>query len=56
MPKDLKRYCSAGELPFITCSGYDRQPWVGSASRHDLFLTVLEQVRQGYAFAVLGMW
>ena len=33
---------------------YQRQPWLGSARRRDLLLTVLEQVRQGYGVVVLG--
>ena len=44
----------AAAMHFITSSCYHRQPWVGSASRHDLFLTVLEEVRPRYAFVVLG--
>jgi putative transposase len=54
VPKNLKRYYGAGDRHFITCSCYHRQPWLGSASRRDLFLAVLEQVRQRYAFVVLG--
>ena len=54
MPKNLNRYYGAGGLHFITCSCYHRQPGLGSAARRDLFLTVLEQVRQRYAFVVLG--
>jgi putative transposase len=54
VPRNLKRYYGAGDLHFITCSCYHRQPWLGSARRRDLFLTVLEQVRQRYAFVVLG--
>lgn len=54
MPKNLKRYYGSGNLHFITCSCYHRQPWMGSASRRDLFLMVLEQVRERYIFVVLG--
>jgi putative transposase len=54
VPRNLKRYYGAGDLHFITCSCYHRQPWMGSASRRDLFLTVLEHVRQRYAFVILG--
>jgi putative transposase len=54
VPKNLNRYYGAGGLHFITCNCYHRQPGLGSAARRDLFLTVLEQVRQRYAFVVLG--
>ncbi len=56
MPTRLKRYYGAGHLHFITCSCYHRQKWLGSAARRDLFVRILEQVRQRYAFVVVGMW
>jgi len=48
MRRNLTRYYGAGDLHFITCSCYRRQPLLGSARRRDLFLTVLEQVRKRY--------
>jgi len=54
MPKGLKRYYGAGDLHFITCSCYQRKPWLGTGPRRDLFLDLLEQVRQRYGFVVLG--
>lgn len=54
MPKNLKRYYGAGDLHFVTCSCYHRQPWLGSARRRDLLLAVLEQVRKRYGCVVLG--
>jgi putative transposase len=54
MPWNLKRYYGAGDLHFITCSCYRRQPLLGTAQRRDLFLTVLEQVRRRYQFVVVG--
>ncbi len=54
MPWNLERYYGNDDLHFITCSCYHRQPLLGSARRRDLFLTVLEQVRQRYQFVVLG--
>ena len=54
MPSHLKRYYGAGDLHFITCSCYHREPLLGSAERRDLFLTVLENVRQKYGFVILG--
>ena len=37
-----------------TCSCYHRQPWLARPRRRDLFLQVLEQVRQRYGFVVVG--
>jgi putative transposase len=41
MNPKLKRYYGAGDLHFITCSCYRRQPLLEMAKRRDLFLTVL---------------
>jgi hypothetical protein len=54
MWRNLKRYYGAGDLHFITCSCYRRQPLLGTTRRRDLFLTVLEQVRKRYEFVVVG--
>ena len=54
MPKGLRRYYGTGDLHFITCSCYRRQPELGSAWRRDLFLGVLEQARQQYQFVIYG--
>jgi REP element-mobilizing transposase RayT len=54
MRRNLKRYYGAGDLHFITCSCYRRQPLLGTARRRDLLLTVLEQVRKRYQFVVAG--
>jgi REP-associated tyrosine transposase len=54
MRRNLKRYYGAGDLHFITCSCYRRQPVLGTPRRRDLFLKVLEQVRKRYAFVVVG--
>jgi putative transposase len=54
MPRGLKRYHGAGDLHFITCSCYHRMPWLGSAYRRDLFLSVLEDMRQNYSFVMVG--
>ena len=54
MPWGLTRYYGAGHLHFITCSCYHRHPWLGSGGRRDLFLSVLEQMRQRYGFVVVG--
>ena len=49
-----QRYYGNGELHFITSSCYRRQPLLGTARHRDLFLRVLEQVRQRYRFVVVG--
>ena len=54
MPRNLTRYYGSGDLHFITCSCYQRRPMLGSARRRDLFLKVLEKVRERYQFVVLG--
>jgi len=54
MRRNFKRYYGAGNLHFITCSCYRRQPMLGTTRRRDLFLTVLEQVRRRYGFVVVG--
>jgi putative transposase len=54
MPDGLKRYYGADHLRFITCSCYDRKPWLETAPRRDLFLSILEETRQRYRFVVLG--
>jgi putative transposase len=54
MPKGLRRYYGGGDLHFITCSCYQRKPWLNSDARRDLFLDILEEVRKEQRFVVLG--
>ena len=54
MRQNLKRYYGGGHLHFITCSCYGRKPFLGSARRRDLFVTILEHVRKRYAFVIVG--
>jgi putative transposase len=54
MPKNLRRYYGTGELHYITCSCYQRKPWLGTPRQRDLFLEILEEVRQQHRFVVLG--
>jgi putative transposase len=54
VPRNLTRYYGNNELHLITCSCYRRQRLLGTAQRRDLFLKVLEQVRQKYQFVVIG--
>ena len=51
--RNLKRYYGGGNLHFITCRCYHRQPLLGTP-RRDLFVSVLEQVRRRYEFVVVG--
>jgi len=54
MPTGLKRYYGAGHAHFITCGCFHREPWLDTAARRDLFLTILEEARQRFRFIVLG--
>ncbi len=54
MPTGLKRYYGTGGLHFITCSCYQRQPWLGTPARRTLFVNILEEVRRAYDFTVFG--
>ena len=54
MPWGLKRYYGSGDLHFITSSCYLRQPFLAGAHSRDLFVRVLEHVRQRYQFVVVG--
>jgi putative transposase len=54
MPWGLERHYGSGDLHFITCSCYHRLPLLRTVRRRDLFLSVLEEVRRRYQFAVIG--
>ena len=54
MPWGLERWQGGHDLHFLTFSCYRRQPWLASAARRDLFVKVLEQVRQRYQWVVVG--
>jgi putative transposase len=54
MPRGLKRYYGHDYLHFLTCSCYHRQPWLSEPCRRNLFLQILEEVRQRYLFVVVG--
>jgi putative transposase len=54
MPTKLHRYYGAGYLHFITTSCYQRSALLGTAQNRDLFLEVLERVRRGYRFVIVG--
>jgi putative transposase len=54
VPNGLKRYYGGGDFHFITCCCYHRKPWLNSARRRDLFVSILEQARRRYRFVLLG--
>jgi putative transposase len=54
VPHGLRRYYGADDLHFITCSCYRRLPFLRSARRRDLLLSVLEQARERHRFVVVG--
>ena len=55
MPTGLKRYYGAGHAHFITCGCCHRIAWLDTAARRDLFLTILEEVRQRCRFEVMRL-
>ena len=54
VPRFLHRYYGSGDLHFITCSCFQRQPFLAAVRHRDLFLKVLEAVRHRYRVVVLG--
>jgi len=54
MPWGLRRYYETGGLHFVTWSCIRREPILGTPSRRDLLLEVLERMRQRYRFGVVG--
>jgi putative transposase len=54
MPTGLRRFYGGGYLHFITSSCYQRRPLLDHPTHRDLFLQILEQVRQNYRFVVVG--
>jgi putative transposase len=54
MPTNLHRYYDAGYSHFITTSCYQRRPLLGTPRSRDLFLEVMEQIRQRHQFVVVG--
>ena len=54
MPTNLHRYYGAGYSHFITTSCYQRRPLLGTPRSRDLFLEVMEEIRQRHRFVVVG--
>src|SRR5215831_803630 len=52
--KGLQRIYGDGEFHFITCSCHDRRPFLRFAHRREIFLQILEEVRQRYRFIIAG--
>jgi putative transposase len=54
MPLRLKRFYENEDLHFVTFSCYHREPYLDPAQHKDLFLSVLERVRERYRFSIFG--
>jgi putative transposase len=54
MPAGLHRTYGAHHLHFITCSCYQRLPFLSTARSRDRLLSILEQTRERYRFVVVG--
>jgi putative transposase len=54
MPTNLHRYYGARYSHFITTSCYQRRALLGTPRARDLFLEVMEQIRQRHQFVVVG--
>src|SRR5271167_3196707 len=54
MPTGLKRYYGAGHAHFIACGCCHRIAWLDTVARRNLFLGILEEVRQRCRFVVVG--
>jgi putative transposase len=54
MPRNLKRYHGQGDLHFISFGCYERRALLRTVRSRDVFLKVLEEVRQRFAAGVIG--
>jgi len=54
MPEGLQRRYGQGHLHFITCSCYRRLPLLGTDHSKNLFVKILDEVRDRYEFALTG--
>jgi REP element-mobilizing transposase RayT len=50
----LERRYGQRHLHFITCSCYRRRPLLGTARKRDAFLRILNEVREGHKFWLVG--
>jgi hypothetical protein len=53
MPKRLKRIYGFGHLHFITFSCYHRLPLLGAARARNVFVQILNEVRDQFGFALV---
>jgi len=54
MRNPLKRYYGRGDFHFLTFSCYRRRPLLATRRARDRFVKILEQVRDGYGFRLIG--
>jgi putative transposase len=54
MPTNLHRYYGAGYSHFITTSCFQRRPLFGTPRSRDLFLEVMEHIRERHHFVIVG--
>jgi len=52
-PRDLIRIYGFHDYHYITCSSYQRKPFMGSVHARDVFVEVFDKVRARYRFEVL---
>src|SRR5580704_15124167 len=54
MKNRLERRYGEGHLHFITCSCFQRKPFLGTPKARDCFLQILSEVRDRYDFGLIG--
>ncbi len=54
MTKGLIRHYGRGHLHFITCSCYRRLPLLRAVRARNVFVKILDEVRDRYGFALVG--
>jgi len=54
MRHPLKRFYGRGDLHFVTFSCYRRQPLLGTRRARDRFVKILDEVRRGQRFRLIG--
>jgi putative transposase len=54
MAEGLRRFYGGNDLHFLTFSCYERQPFLSSGARRDLFLETLERICRRYRLVVSG--
>jgi putative transposase len=54
MRSKLKRYYGMGHLHFLTFSCYHRKPLLGTVRARNRFVKIIEEVRAGFEFQLIG--